>query len=134
VDTDKITVDFLTSIYWACLGRAPDTGGLAYWKADMQAKRLTTSNARTAVCAVDESGIADIYFRILSRDPDALGMAFWLGQKAAGVTLADIEKSISSSAEAINLTQATKQNFSAIRTQREAAYTSALEKASAAGL
>jgi hypothetical protein len=129
VNIDGTITEFLTSIYWACLGRAPDGPGLAYWKAEMQAKRLTTSNGRTAVCAVDEAGIADIYFRILSRDPDAPGMAYWLSQKSMGMSLAVIETSLSGSAEAKTLTQTTKQNFAAVRSQREATFTSAQQKA-----
>jgi hypothetical protein len=134
VNIDATITDFLTSIYWVCLGRAPDASGLAYWKADMQAKRLTTLNARTAICAVDESGIADIYFRILARDPDAPGMAYWLEQKALGVSLAIVETSISGGAEAKTLSQTTKDSFAATRSQREAKYTSTQLKAAAAGL
>jgi hypothetical protein len=100
----------------------------------MQAKRLTTANARTAICAADEASIADIYFRILARDPDAPGLAYWLGQKSLGVSLAVIETSMSGSAEAKTLTPTTKQNFAAVRSQREATYTSAQQKAVAAGL
>jgi hypothetical protein len=78
---------FVTALYGALLGRAPDSGGLAYWES-----RLSSGMSRSAVAGALLSSteyrsdlVNGYYDHFLGRAADSAGLSYWLAQLAGGV-------------------------------------------------
>lgn len=107
-------------LYQTVLGRAPDTGGLAFWTAAVNAGVIKGGAARLgavadALLASDEGraayGMAGgagfvqaAYARALGRPVDAAGAEYWAGQLRAGASRGVVLAVLSESAEHVALT------------------------------
>jgi hypothetical protein len=120
--------DPISGLYQSVLGRAPDAGGLAYWKQQLangvplatiqqqlqaspeaQQKTATTTNTATQTTAADP--ITGLYKSVLGREPDAGGKAYWQSQLNSGKSLQAIQAEMQASPEGMarKQTQAPKQ-------------------------
>jgi hypothetical protein len=104
---------FVDLIYQNVLGRPGDAGGVAYWRAQLDAgvsrgtvmlnfsqspefiARTTTAAAQTA----NEGSIYRLYLSYFLRPPDADGAGYWTRQVANGVPLTAVSAAFSASPE-----------------------------------
>ena len=105
----------VTQYYQSILGRAPDSGGLAYWQGEIvrlqglgvdvqEAFRVMagwffTSAEYLGKNTSDGQYVTDLYRTFFQRDPDGGGLGFWTGQLAAGMPRAVVLYSFLFSAE-----------------------------------
>jgi len=104
----KQRIMFLDLTYRACLGRAPDSGGLVSWSNLIASKQATFDQVQAAICSSPEGQIALAYSELLGRFPDPAGRGFWLAELNSGrLSILQIRQSIASSDErkAIDLQQ-----------------------------
>ena len=79
---------FVTALYTKLLGRAPESGGLAFWE-----NQLSSGAARSAVAAGILSSteyrsdfVEAQYLHLLGRGADAGGLSYWVAQLAGGAS------------------------------------------------
>src|SRR5207244_3810655 len=82
---------YVAAVYQDVLGRKADTGGLAFWKSQIDANPAARPGVAADLAHSDEYYeniiIAPAYHRYLLREPDAAGLAFWDDQmKNHGLT------------------------------------------------
>ncbi|HHW77378.1 MAG TPA: DUF4214 domain-containing protein [Xanthomonadaceae bacterium] len=91
----------VTHYYQFILGRAPDTGGLAYWQGEIarlqglgvdvqEAFRVMAGQFFTSAEYLDRNTsntqyVTDLYRTFFNRTPDSGGLSYWAGQLAAGM-------------------------------------------------
>ena len=95
--------------YQAALGRAPDSVGLNYWTAELQAGKGLSSVAAgfidsieftTRFGALDDAGFLNrTYQNVLGRAADAPGLTYWLNNLGHGATRADVVVNFGESSE-----------------------------------
>ena len=100
-------------LYWAELGRAPDSAGLTYWTTQLSNGTATLSQEADALAAspefatrfpnLDNNGfVTQLYQNVLGRAPDAAGLASWTNALATGETRGQVTTNFSESAEAVS--------------------------------
>jgi hypothetical protein len=92
---------FLRSAYEDLLGRAPDSGGLTFWSAQL-ANGVSRSAVAAAILASTEyrSDLVKSYYQtFLGRAPDSAGVTYWVAQLNAGATDESVIASIVGSSE-----------------------------------
>jgi hypothetical protein len=85
--------DFVALVYNNVLGRAPDPGGLAFWKGQLDSGAMTRGQVMLAfsestefrALIFNEVFITQIYVGMLRRSPDQGGFDFWVSQLDSGV-------------------------------------------------
>jgi uncharacterized delta-60 repeat protein len=83
---------FVTRVYQNVLGRAPDAGGLAFWKDRLDRNEMTRGQVMlgfsesTEYRATSSSSVyvTMLYFGMLRRSPDPAGFDFWVRHRDAG--------------------------------------------------
>jgi hypothetical protein len=83
---------FVTLAYNNVLGRAPDSGGLAYWRNQLDTKAMTrgqvmlalSESAEYRASSFDMVYVTMMYAGMLRRSPDQAGFDFWVGYLNAG--------------------------------------------------
>ena len=106
--------DQMARLYEAYFDRAPDGGGLTFWREQRAGGRSLDSVsdefarspefAETYGALGDEAFVDLVYGNVLDRDPDAGGRAFWLDQLANGRTRGSLMTLFSESPEFIETT------------------------------
>ena len=81
-------------LYHASLGRAPDAGGLGYWRGQLEQGRTLAEAAdgfvgspefQSRYGTLDDAGYVDLlYQNVLGRGPDAAGGSYWRGLLDSG--------------------------------------------------
>ncbi len=92
------TDEIVAAVYGRSLGRTPDAGGLAYWRGEIDAGRLTLSEFIVVVSESPEhqallGGEVDstlLYVGMLQRVPEAGGLDYWTGLLDGGTKIRDI--------------------------------------------
>ena len=103
-------------MYQAAFDRAPDTAGLAYWTAQLDAGTPLATMAQdflgspefqaTYGALSDGDFVAALYQNVLGRAPDAAGAAFWQQALAGGTSRAGVLVGFSESTENVANTAA----------------------------
>ena len=83
---------FVTLVYQNVLGRAPDAGGFAFWKNELDTGARTRGQVMLGFSESEEYGgssgsmvyVAMMYFGMLRREPDPQGFAFWVDYRNQG--------------------------------------------------
>jgi hypothetical protein len=81
-------VGFVTALYTKLLGRAPDSGGLAFWTNQLSSGAIRGALAG-AILGSSEYRSAFVeaqYVHLLRRASDSGGLAFWMAQLARGAS------------------------------------------------
>jgi len=100
--------DFVTAAYQKCLGRTPDSMGLAYWVNQMQNglsdERLEAGFIGSAEYIQDHGGtgpnwVEGLYENLLGRLPAASEVAYWVNNLNNGMSPADIAYGFAASQE-----------------------------------
>jgi len=73
-------------LYSDLLGRAPDSGGLAYWEGQLSSGTTPTSVAAAILSSTEyrTDYVQTLYVSLLGRDADAGGLSYWVAQLAGG--------------------------------------------------
>jgi hypothetical protein len=98
-------------LYWAELGRAPDTAGLKFWTSQLSSGAATLTTEADALASspefaarfpnLDNAGfVTQLYQNVLGRTPDAAGLNTWTTALASGTTRGGVTTSFSESTEA----------------------------------
>jgi hypothetical protein len=105
------TTSFVNALYQNVLARGADTGGLTYWRGQLDGGALTRAqvlasfsesaeNKAATPASANAEAAARLYYATLDRAPDADGLAFWTSQLSAGTaTLTQEADSLAGSAE-----------------------------------
>lgn len=102
-------------LYDTVFGRQPDVGGLAHWRAVLDAGAMSlnavagsfvaSAEFQTTYGRLDDQGFAAALYRnTLDREPDANGLAFWTAALDRGMARSDIVLAFSESAEHMTMT------------------------------
>jgi alpha-tubulin suppressor-like RCC1 family protein len=83
---------FVNLVYRNVLGRAPDPGGFAFWRGQLDAGSMTRGQVMLGFSESDEYREASesmvyvtmMYFGMLRRAPEPQGFDFWVGYRDAG--------------------------------------------------
>jgi hypothetical protein len=83
---------FVNLVYQNVLGRAPDAGGFAFWKGQLDSGSMTrgqvmlgfSESAEYQGTSGSEVFVTMMYFGMLRRAPDQQGFDFWVGYRDAG--------------------------------------------------
>jgi hypothetical protein len=83
---------FVTLVYNNVLGRAPDAGGLAFWKGQLDAGSMTrgqvmlgfSESAEYRETSDSQVYVTMMYIGMLRRAPDAGGFSYWVQYRDAG--------------------------------------------------
>ncbi len=100
-DSGGTQAGFVTALYADLLGRAPDSGGLSYWEAQLSSG-ATQSAVAAAILSSTEyrtDFVTALYADLLGRAPDSGGLSYWVAQLAGGQSDESIISSIVGSAE-----------------------------------
>jgi hypothetical protein len=98
-------------LYWAELGRAPDSAGLTFWTGQLsngvaslsqEADALASSTEfTTRYGGLDDTGfVRQLYLNVLGREADPAGLATWTGVLASGSPRGSVVIGFSESTEA----------------------------------
>jgi hypothetical protein len=100
-DSGGTPAGFVTALYAKLLGRAPDSGGLAYWESQLSSG--TTQSAVAAGILSSTEYRSDFveaqYAYLLGRAADAGGLSYWVAQLAGGASNESVISGIVGSAE-----------------------------------
>jgi hypothetical protein len=79
---------FLSALYSMLLGRASDSGGLAYWESELSSgmSRSAVAGAFLSSAEYRQDLISNYYETFLGRASDSGGLAYWVAQLAGGVS------------------------------------------------
>jgi hypothetical protein len=85
-DSGGTAEGFVTALYSDLLGRAPDSGGLAYWEGQLSSGTTPTSVAAAILSSTEyrTDYVQTLYVSLLGRDADAGGLSYWVAQLAGG--------------------------------------------------
>ena len=111
--TCKVTVytqtqSFCARLYSKCLGRTPDSSGIAYWDKKLTNKETTGaavgygfvfSDEYKAKKTSDEEYIKMLYVVFMDRNADDAGMKYWKGLLSEGLSREYVYKGFAESAE-----------------------------------
>lgn len=100
-DSGGAPIGFVTALYQALLGRAPDPGGLASWESQLAAGVSRTALA-SGILNSNEYRIDLVngyYQALLGRAGDPGGLSFWVNQLARGTSDEAVLAGIAGSAE-----------------------------------
>ena len=83
---------FVTLVYQNVLGRAPDAGGFAFWKGQLDGSQMTrgqvmlgfSESAEYRASSDSMVYVTMMYFGMLRRAPDPPGLDFWVQYRNAG--------------------------------------------------
>ena len=100
-------------LYWAELGRAPDSVGLAFWTSQLSNGTATLSQDAGALAGSaeftsrygslnDSQFVSQLYENVLGRAPDAAGLTAWLNSLAGGASRGSVVIGFTESSEMIN--------------------------------
>ena len=120
---------FLCSAYEDLLGRAPDSGGLAYWESQLSSGMSRSAVAGAFVSSTEyrDDLVNNYYETYLGRASDSGGLAYWVAQLTAGASDESVLAAILGSAEFYADSGSTADGFLA------ALYTMLLGRASDSG-
>jgi hypothetical protein len=92
---------FLTALYSAVLGRAPDAGGLRNWEGVLGqgVSRTTVAQTVGTSAEADQVRVADFYGQVLGRPADAGGLAYWSGALQGGARQSTVVAGLAGSDE-----------------------------------
>jgi hypothetical protein len=100
-DSGSTAGGFLNALYSMLLGRASDSGGLAYWES-----QLSSGTPRSAVAGAFLSSteyrtdlVNDYYETFLGRASDSGGLTYWVAQLAGGASNESVIAAIVGSSE-----------------------------------
>ena len=88
-------VQFAERMYTVCLGRAAETGGLAYWSKGLYEQTITgksilenffLSSEIQGKNLTNREYVRRIYKAMLDRDPDGSGWDYWEGRLNSGAS------------------------------------------------
>jgi hypothetical protein len=98
---------WVNAIYQDLLGRPADAAGLAFWTQSLQNGVPRSTVALAFVHSQEENVrlVTDVYQNLLARAPDAGGLQYWLAALGRGLTLAQFNTVVATSAEYLNLQQ-----------------------------
>lgn len=107
VNMQKVN-EFVSRLYSVCLGRTPDSEGLAAWANKLANREITGTQAAEGFFysneyrnknRSNEEFVTDLYTCFLGRTPDAAGKAAWVNQLDSGVSDTEIFNGFSQSSE-----------------------------------
>lgn len=95
---------FIEQQYRDFLDREGDSGGIAYWVAELNAGGISRSQViecfyNSAEFQENIAPLARLYFAYFNRIPDYGGLQYWIGQYKAGMSLCGISESFAASSE-----------------------------------
>jgi hypothetical protein len=92
---------FITAAYTDLLGRAPDSGGLAYWEALLSSGASQSSVIAGILSSTEYRSdfVQSLYSNLLGRNADPGGLSYWVGQLASGASDETVISGIVGSAE-----------------------------------
>lgn len=108
----SLVEQFVTRFYQQCLLREPDSGGLAYWVAELESGRKSGADvARGFIHStefvnrnVNNTDYVTILYRaFFDREPDVAGYAYWVGRLDSGSTRDEVLDGFIYSVEFSNL-------------------------------
>ncbi|MBP0437084.1 DUF4214 domain-containing protein [Tianweitania sediminis] len=98
------TIDIINTLYANLLGRPSDAAGVDYWIDQVESGAVSLAQVVAAFAASVEARqdivpIVQLYYSAFGRAPDAAGLRYWVDARRDGMSMEDIARAFSASAE-----------------------------------